>query len=409
MTVLPRRRAAIIAAGAGALCLLTAACAKSASTSTTPPGTGPTGTGSAATAPAPKGPPIKVMIAATLDGPTELPELPWGAEAAADRINAQGGIDGRPVQVIVCDDNAPSPDACARKAVSDHVAAVVGSQSGGINPILLANGIPQVGNYPFGVDDYIAPNSFPLSAGTANAGAAAKLLARLGVKTIVPLAISGAGAATDAVTFLKATAAHIPGMTILPTIGVPFPSTDLSPQVAKAMSTNAQAIVLIAFPTQTLQMVQAARAAGDQQKIVLFSAVFPQALVDQLKSAANGIYIISSFLPVSDQAPAMRQFRTDMARYASGQELSDLSLNSWAAMQLFDIAAKKATAITAAGILKVLPTLKNINLGITAPFSLGIRGVLPNAPRIVNLQTFYAQVKNGVITALTQTPQPSYP
>ena len=43
------------------------------------------------------------------------------------------------------------------------MAAVVGSQSAGINPILLANGIAQVGNAPFIADDYTAPNSFRCS------------------------------------------------------------------------------------------------------------------------------------------------------------------------------------------------------------------------------------------------------
>jgi hypothetical protein len=57
----------------------------------------------------------------------------------------------------------------------------------------------------------------------------------------------------------------------------------------------------------------------------------------------------------------------------------------------------------------VLPTLKNIDLGITAPFSFGRTGPLPGAPRIVNLGTYYGQVRNGVITAVSDTPQRAYP
>jgi ABC-type branched-subunit amino acid transport system substrate-binding protein len=198
-------------------------------------------------------------------------------------------------------------------------------------------------------------------------------------------------------------------MTILPTVGLPFPSTDLSAEVAKAASSGAEAMVVLAFPTQNVQVLQAARAAGVTQKLVFSGATFPQALVTHLGSAANGVYTISSFLPVSATVPAMRQFNKDMAKYAAGQELSDISLNSWAAMQLFAIAAKHAKTIDARGITAVLPTLGTVDLGVTAPFSFAHPGALATAPRVVNLGTFAGLVKNGVITALNTTPTPAFP
>src|SRR4051794_31888376 len=118
MTTIARRvarlTAVLLSIAAGTLAL--AACGSSTKTqsASTPSATTRTG-------PKPTGAPIKVMIAGTLDGPTTLPELPHGAQAAADRINVEGGIKGRPLDVIVCDDNNPSPDACACKAVSEHV------------------------------------------------------------------------------------------------------------------------------------------------------------------------------------------------------------------------------------------------------------------------------------------------
>jgi branched-chain amino acid transport system substrate-binding protein len=357
----------------------------------------------------PTGPPIKVMIAGTLSGPTNLPELPHGAQAAAADINAHGGIDGRPIDVIVCNDSNPSPDACARKAVADHVAAVVGSQSLGINPILKANRIPQVGPYPFVPDDYTQPNEFPVSGGSVAAGATVPFLTGQGVHKIQPLVLAGAFATSSAVTFMKETAARTPGVTILPPISLPFPSTDLSAQTQKAGSSGAQAIVVIAFPTQNVQVLSAARTAGLTQKLVFSGATFPQALVDHVKAAANGVYTLSSFLPVSANVPAIQQFKQDMAKYAPGQELSDISLNSWAAVQMFAIAAKHATTINAAGIMKVMPTLKNVNLGVTGPFSYGQPGPMPGAPRVVNVNTYFGLVKNQVITPVSTTPTPAYP
>jgi ABC-type branched-subunit amino acid transport system substrate-binding protein len=351
-----------------------------------------------------KGQPINVMIAATLDGPTNLPELPWGAIAAADRINSQGGIKGRPIHVIVCDDNNPSPDACARKAVAAHVAAVVGSESAGINPVLESNGIAQVGNFPFNPDDFTQPNSFPLSAGMEELGGAARLLASLGVKTILPLGTAGAPGIEHAVTELKTAASRIPGMRVLPEVGLPFGSTDLSAEVAKAAESGAQAIVVAGFPAQNVQVIEAARSQGVSQKLVFFGTGVTQELVGELKSAAEGIYITSSFRPLTSTNPAVTQFKQDMAKYAKGQELSDLSMNSWAAMQLFALAAKRVHTVDAASILKVMPTLKNVSLGVVAPFSFGNKGPIPTEPRIINFEGFNSQVKSDVITPLSETP-----
>ena len=114
MKLRPQNHRSLACLGAVAASIAIAACGSSKSSSSTSQQPGSTGTSAAQTAPAPKGAPIKVMIAATLSGPTNLPEVPYGAEAAADRINSQGGIDGRPIDVIVCDDSNPSPDACAR-------------------------------------------------------------------------------------------------------------------------------------------------------------------------------------------------------------------------------------------------------------------------------------------------------
>ena len=355
------------------------------------------------------GQPIKVMIAGTLSGPTNLPELPHGAQAAAAEINTHGGVNGRPIDVIACDDSNPSPDACARKAVAEHVAAVVGSQSLGINPILKANGIPQVGPFPFVPDDYKQANEFPVSGGSVSAGAVVPFLAHLGVHKIVPVVLAGAFATRSAVAFMKETAARTPGVTILAPISLPFPSTDLSSQVQKAASTGAQAMVVFAFPTQNVQVLEAARTGGVKQKLGFSGATFPLALVDHLKAAANGVYTVSSFLPVSSSAPAIQQFKQDMSRYAHGQELSDISLNSWAAVKLFAIAAKHAKAIDSAGIMKVLPTLKNVDLGVTGPFSYGPPGPMPGAPRVVNANSYFGLVKNQVITPVSTTPAPAYP
>jgi branched-chain amino acid transport system substrate-binding protein len=355
------------------------------------------------------GPPIELLVASDLSSPAAIPEVPTGAEAAVDAVNAAGGIDGHQLRLIVCDDNDPSPTACARRAVAAHVAAVVGSQSAGINPILLANGIPQVGNAPFVAGDYTAPNSFPLFGFVTASGGIVKELAAKGCRRIAPLVLSGESAGDDANRYLHL-AERTAGVTVLPEIPVPFGQTDLSAQLAKAASDGSDCIAAIVFAADAVKLLEEAKEQGITEKFGFGESSLPQDLVTQLKGAADGVYVGGAFRALSSPNPAIRRFKSQMARYEPHAELSNLSMNSWAAVNLFRIAAEQALrhyhAIDATTIYRTMRTLHDVDLGVCAPISFTHPGALPGAPRVVNTSVFFAQVKDGVITDLSEQPHP---
>ena len=76
------------------------------------------------------GEPIKLMTVTTLNaaGPT-YQNIANTAKAYETYVNARGGIGGRPIEVIVCDEQFDPAVAatCARQAVEENVVAVVGS------------------------------------------------------------------------------------------------------------------------------------------------------------------------------------------------------------------------------------------------------------------------------------------
>src|SRR5690606_28954815 len=78
----------------------------------------------------PTGEPIKLLTVTTLNanGPT-YENIAITAELAAGFINDNGGINGRPVEVELCDEqfDAAVAASCARQAVEDGVVSVVGS------------------------------------------------------------------------------------------------------------------------------------------------------------------------------------------------------------------------------------------------------------------------------------------
>ncbi|WP_431986801.1 ABC transporter substrate-binding protein [Streptomyces griseoflavus] len=114
---------------------------------------------------------ITVMTWAPQDtDATNKPGMPAFAKAWARWINAEGGINGRRVDVLTCNERNDSVSAgrCARRAVEEEVVAVVGSYSQhaeGFLPTLEAAGIPYIGGYGITTAEFTSPLSYPVNGG----------------------------------------------------------------------------------------------------------------------------------------------------------------------------------------------------------------------------------------------------
>src|SRR5262249_26843961 len=146
-----------------------------------------------------------------------VPQIQTGAQAAVDMINADGGVNGHQLQLVTCanDGNVNQDVGCARQAVSDKVAAVVGTltltQQQSI-PVVTAAGIPVIGGSDTGPVYRTDPNSFPiLTAPPIYAGQAAALLAQRQCKHPAVLEINTPDAAAGSVSFGTYMTQHDPG------------------------------------------------------------------------------------------------------------------------------------------------------------------------------------------------------
>src|SRR5262249_19744577 len=140
----------------------------SSSSSTTSAPASTTASTTASTGTKANGTPINVLVIATLKTPAgAIPETIAGAKAAAMAINNAGGVGGRPINIIPCDDQESPTGAttCARRAVAMKVTAVQMTSNFGaqVFPILSAASIPVVGTQPFSAEDNINPDSWPLT------------------------------------------------------------------------------------------------------------------------------------------------------------------------------------------------------------------------------------------------------
>ncbi|MFE2045652.1 ABC transporter substrate-binding protein [Streptomyces sp. NPDC059477] len=101
---------------------------------------------------------------------TNKPGMPAFASAYARWINANGGLGGRKLRVLTCNDNNDSVGAaaCARRAVKEGAVAVIGSYSQHADsffPILEGSGIPYIGGYGTTSDEFTSPLSYPVNGG----------------------------------------------------------------------------------------------------------------------------------------------------------------------------------------------------------------------------------------------------
>ncbi|MEU6660545.1 ABC transporter substrate-binding protein [Streptomyces sp. NPDC046821] len=101
---------------------------------------------------------------------TNMPGMPAMARAYARWVNAHGGIDGRQLKVLTCNDDNDTVGAarCARDAVERKVVAVVGSYSqhapSFLGPLESA-GIPYLGGYGVTDQEFASPLSYPVNGG----------------------------------------------------------------------------------------------------------------------------------------------------------------------------------------------------------------------------------------------------
>jgi ABC-type branched-subunit amino acid transport system substrate-binding protein len=101
---------------------------------------------------------------------TNKPGMPAFARAYARWVNAHGGLGGRELTVLTCNDHNDTVDAaqCARRAIKEGAVAVVGSysqHSESFLPHLEGAGIPYIGGYGVTNAEFTSPLSYPVNGG----------------------------------------------------------------------------------------------------------------------------------------------------------------------------------------------------------------------------------------------------
>jgi ABC-type branched-subunit amino acid transport system substrate-binding protein len=370
-------------------------------------GSGDTGSGSAS--------PIKIMDITTLTSPGQslnvLPESPAAANAAANAINAKGGIDGHPIQIIVCNDQA-NPDqaaVCGRDAVSDRVVAVT-SQSvlsaSYINELKAAN-IPLVGNLVVGAADFTSPLSFPIGASSLSIFPAGALgLIKDGDTKIAILRLA---TSLDTITD-DATKAAIKsgGGTLVADVAVPTAVTDYGSYAQQLKQSGANGVVLIESDAAQVGVIQAAAEIGYHPRWAFDYGSLTNSQLKQLESLVDGS-VVSSTLPlVTDTAlPGIKTFiaqmKAEQPHDAAASTLDPTSLGVWLAIYaITGTLAGTHGDITSMVMLQKLRALHSLNLQDLLTWEPNHTGPNPQ-PRVSTGVIYLSQIQNGTAVSTGQT------
>jgi ABC-type branched-subunit amino acid transport system substrate-binding protein len=382
-----------------------AACGSSTTTqSTSVPSGGSAGASASSAASASS---IKVMVIGPFNAPVAaVPQVGAAGQAAADAINTAGGVEGRKIDVILCDDQEnPNKSAeCAHQAVSDHVTAVVGYLLFGpqVVPVLQAAKIPLVGTQLITPQEMSSPDSYPLQGGSALAYyALGDYMVSSGSKNVAIL-YDDQPAALFPTGYMKkgVLAAH---GTVTADVGFTEGSPDFSPYVAKALNgTKPDAIICGCSGSDLQPFITAARQAGFNGTLGTSSIAVNNKNLAALGSQAAGLIGIATEKLPTDNQPA---FLAAMAKYEPTAAIDELGFTTWNAVQAVAAGLKTASGASAAELIKSLNSQTTFSFGTALPpIDLSKGGPFPGYPRIFNTAVWPYKVSGGKLVRIGNSP-----
>jgi ABC-type branched-subunit amino acid transport system substrate-binding protein len=399
-----------------------AACGSSDDTTTTSTPAAATGASSATTASKPTGAPIKILVDTAVDQPYgSFPGVVGGANAAAKAINDAGGINGRPIETIACNNKA-DPNAaagCMREAIKNDAVAVVGTELYGaaLYPVLQKAGIP-ASFTPLTAIDLQSPVNHPITGATwtewvgvgrAAADAGAKTLA------IAAVQIPGMDVVLDNVNAVAKSA----GVEVVKTIPVPATATTFAATAKQLQSTGADAVALILSVPQSGSLIQAAQQLNYRPKwVISFGGHSVQSLKSLSQLAPDNLVAAATLPPASasDEFAGIKQFNEEMdAAFAAGDDNAkpdnreENAVYTWAFVHAVGQLAESIDGdVNAASITKALESPDST---VTIPGLLTWKPGSPGAPGYPGLKDdapmYDGPVENGEFKPSSDKPIPA--
>ncbi|CAN5174946.1 hypothetical protein BH11ACT2_BH11ACT2_22320 [soil metagenome] len=349
---------------------------------------------------------IKVMVFGSFSQPPfPLAQIKTGATAAVKRVNDAGGINGKKIDLISCDDNssANGATACGRQAVQEGVAAVVGSFTlfgDNIVPLLESAKIPYVLPVAISHLETTSTISFPIMSASAPAAADLLALKKQGCSTIVFASSQNAQSQDTFAKNTKPLAAQV-GVKVAAVLYPPS-TTDYTGVAAQIVDAG-DCVVYGGGAAETAAIIPAIKQTGKQiTQVVLSTIGLPEVTLAQLGKSGDGVKVYSPIYYPSTKKAAVVQAVTDMKAVDSKVTIDEVGLNAYASVLAFtDVAKKLGGDVTGEAVIKKLNTAGTvIDTGMFAPTDFSKNAnFLPTVPRVAGSVYQPYTAKDGVYVA----------
>jgi len=351
------------------------------------------------------GEPIVVMdIATNSTGPITYPEIFETAGAYEEWVNSHGGIKGRPLKILTCDDKGdPNESAkCAREAVSDEVVAATGFSfnSERIEPILNAAKLPWVPISPASEEELNAENSFPIQAPmTLLIGLGEKSAESCKSPSLVTIDVPSAELSLG----LFESGSKAGGGSSAKVVKVPPTAQDYTSQVAQAAD-GTDCIVTLLGEANLFAFLPALQQGGGTQQIFGLQGNLNAKVAEKFPEATEGAIIADSW--PSLEAPGWSEMREALQQSGANSELeydSLAGLGTWGDLTYITKVVETLPEPSAASFLAAANKI-TVDLAPIGPkvvqFAKPFTGV-PGFARVTTREVAYETIEDGKVKPLT--------
>src|SRR3546814_158256 len=234
-------------------------------------------------------------------------------------------------------------------------------------PVLEEAGIPSIANLGVGSMDFQSPVAYPITAGTAGyAVAMGSLASSIGAVEVgvVYVDVEGGALAGAAVSF----GLSPNGGSASTQVPVAPNTPDLAAAYAAA-SDGVDALAIALTTADATRFVVAARQAGGEAALIAPQAALDPDSLEALGDDADGVYLTSYFLPVSEEHPEMADVLADFQALGGEFAFDDVAVNAWAGVTIFALAAEQAADLTGPSIRAALDRMGELDIAVVPPLS----------------------------------------
>lgn len=344
--------------------------------------------------------PLVLEFVGAISQGARAPQVPAAMKAAAEAINAKGGVGGRPIRIEVCDhrNTAEGESACAQDLARNDVIAMIGNQATNSTAVVDASvkyKVANIGVAGVGATDLVqaSTTSFPIAVAAMSLLACPGPLKDAGAGQIGTIALDTGGGA-QLVAGVQAVVGKLPGATYTTGSRVAYSENNLAAPVQTVLNAGTTgAVTALAQP----QLISALSTNSGRMKICSSDGVATAADLRGMGQAADGFMIASPVPPASlaaDTGEAGKQFVSEMdAYYASSKDeaaapdrRNGAALTAWMSVHAFADVAGPLPDITRESVTDAFSKTTKLDFPglLAAPVDFTKTTPVPNMARLHN-------------------------